>query len=164
MGETYALELKDISKRFGSVQANDHVNLTLRKSEILAILGENGSGKTTLMNMIYGIYYPDEGHIFVNGKEVTICSPKDSYELGIGMVHQHFKLVDVLTAAENIVLGLPGKARLNMKRSQRISRNWSTSTDLTRSFKENLRNVRFRETDRRNRKDALSWCQDPDTG
>ena len=116
MGETYALELRDISKRFGSVQANDHVNLTLRKSEILAILGENGSGKTTLMNMIYGIYYPDEGHIFVNGKEVTICSPKDSYELGIGMVHQHFKLVDVLTAAENIVLGLPGKARLNMKK------------------------------------------------
>ena len=112
MGETYALELKNISKRFGSVQANDHVNLTLRESEILAILGENGSGKTTLMNMIYGIYYPDEGHIFVNGKEVTIRSPKDSYELGIGMVHQHFKLVDVLTAAENIVLGLPGRARL----------------------------------------------------
>ena len=116
MEETYALELRDISKRFGSVQANDHVNLTLRKSEILAILGENGSGKTTLMNMIYGIYYPDEGHIFVNGKEVKIRSPKDSYELGIGMVHQHFKLVDVLTAAENIVLGLPGKARLNMKK------------------------------------------------
>ena len=76
MGETYALELKDISKRFGSVQANDHVNLTLRKSEILAILGENGSGKTTLMNMIYGIYYPDEGHIFVRAylerKELVI--------------------------------------------------------------------------------------------
>ena len=88
MGENYALELRDISKSFGSVQANDHVDLTLRKSEILAILGENGSGKTTLMNMIYGIYYPDEGHIFVNGKEVTIRSPKDSYELGIGMVHQ----------------------------------------------------------------------------
>ena len=116
MGENYALELRDISKRFGSVQANDHVNLTLRKSEILAILGENGSGKTTLMNIIYGIYYPDEGHIFVNGKEVTIRSPKDSYELGIGMVHQHFKLVDVLTAAENIVLGLPGKGKLDMKK------------------------------------------------
>ena len=105
MGENYALELRDISKSFGSVQANDHVDLTLRKSEILAILGENGSGKTTLMNMIYGIYYPDEGHIFVNGKEVTIRSPKDSYELGIGMVHQHFKLVDVMTAAENVVMG-----------------------------------------------------------
>ena len=115
MGENYALELRDISKSFGSVRANDQVNLTLRKSEILAILGENGSGKTTLMNMIYGIYYPDEGHIFVDGKEVTIRSPKDSYNLGIGMVHQHFKLVDVLTAAENIVLGLPGKAMLNMK-------------------------------------------------
>ena len=116
MGENYALELRDISKRFGSVQANDHVNLTLRKSEILAILGENGSGKTTLMNMIYGIYYPDEGHIFVDGKEVKIRSPKDSYELGIGMVHQHFKLVDVLTAAENIILGLPGKGKLDMKK------------------------------------------------
>ena len=115
MGENYALELRDRSKSFGSVKANDQVNLTLRKSEILAILGENGSGKTTLMNMIYGIYYPDEGHIFVDGKEVKIRSPKDSFNLGIGMVHQHFKLVDVLTAAENIVLGLPGKAKLNMK-------------------------------------------------
>ena len=116
MGENYALELRDISKSFGSVKANDQVNLTLRKSEILAILGENGSGKTTLMNMIYGIYYPDEGHIFVDGKEVKIRSPKDSFNLGIGMVHQHFKLVDVLTAAENIVLGLPGKGKLDMKR------------------------------------------------
>ena len=115
MGENYALELRDISKSFGSVKANDQVNLTLKKSEILAILGENGSGKTTLMNMIYGIYYPDEGHIFVDGKEVKIRSPKDSFNLGIGMVHQHFKLVDVLTAAENIVLGLPGKGKLNMK-------------------------------------------------
>ena len=115
MGENYALELRDISKSFGSVKANDQVNLTLRKSEILAILGENGSGKTTLMNMIYGIYYPDEGHIFVDGKEVKIRSPKDSFNLGIGMVHQHFKLVDILTAAENIGLGLPGKAKLNMK-------------------------------------------------
>lgn len=115
MGENYALELRDISKSFGSVKANDQVNLTLKKSEILAILGENGSGKTTLMNMIYGIYYPDEGHIFVDGKEVKIRSPKDSFNLEIGMVHQHFKLVDVLTAAENIVLGLPGKAKLNMK-------------------------------------------------
>ena len=140
MGETYALELRDISKRFGSVQANDHVNLTLRKSEILAILGENGSGKTTLMNMIYGIYYPDEGHIFVNGKEVTICSPKDSYELGIGMVHQHFKLVDVLTAAENIVLGLPGKARLNMKKItediQKLVNKYGFDLDLSKKIYE----------------------------
>ena len=106
MGENYALELRDISKSFGSVQANDHVDLTLRKSEILAILGENGSGKTTLMNMIYGIYYPDEGHIFVNGKEVKIRSPKDSYELGIGMVHQHFKLIECFSVLDNIILGV----------------------------------------------------------
>ena len=116
VADNYALELKQITKRFGSVLANDHVDLTLKKSEILAILGENGSGKTTLMNMIYGIYYPDSGHIFVDGKEVTIRSPRDSFELGIGMVHQHFKLVDVLTAAENIILGLPGKQMLNMKK------------------------------------------------
>ena len=140
MEETYALELRDISKRFGSVQANDHVNLTLRKSEILAILGENGSGKTTLMNMIYRIYYPDEGHIFVNGKEVKIRSPKDSYELGIGMVHQHFKLVDVLTAAENIVLGLPGKARLNMKKItediQKLVNKYGFDLDLSKKIYE----------------------------
>ena len=116
VGDNYALELKQITKRFGSVLANDHVDLTLKKSEILAILGENGSGKTTLMNMIYGIYYPDSGHILVDGREVTIRSPKDSFALGIGMVHQHFKLVDVLTAAENIILGLPGKQMLNMKK------------------------------------------------
>ena len=140
MGENYALELRDISKSFGSVKANDQVNLTLRKSEILAILGENGSGKTTLMNMIYGIYYPDEGHIFVNGKEVKIRSPKDSYELGIGMVHQHFKLVDVLTAAENIVLGLPGKARLNMKKItediQKLVNKYGFDLDLSKKIYE----------------------------
>ena len=140
MGENYALELRDISKSFGSVQANDHVDLTLRKSEILAILGENGSGKTTLMNMIYGIYYPDEGHIFVNGKEVTIRSPKDSYELGIGMVHQHFKLVDVLTVAENIVLGLPGKGKLDMKRItediQKLADKYGFELDLSQKIYE----------------------------
>ena len=140
MAENYALELKNITKRFGSVLANDHVDLTLRKSEILAILGENGSGKTTLMNMIYGIYYPDEGQIFVDGKEVTIRSPKDSFELGIGMVHQHFKLVDVLTAAENIVLGLPGKAMLNMKKIteeiQQIVNKYGFDLDLSQKIYE----------------------------
>lgn len=77
-------------------------------------MGENGSGKTTLMNMLSGIYFPDEGQIFVNGKEVMISSPKDAFDLGIGMIHQHFKLIEVLTAAENIILGLPGKMTLNM--------------------------------------------------
>jgi len=116
VSENNAIELKHVTKRFGEVIANDRVNLTLRKGEILSILGENGSGKTTLMNMLSGIYFPDEGEIFVNGTEVTIRSPKDSFDLGIGMIHQHFKLIPILTAAENIVLGLPQKGRMDMKK------------------------------------------------
>ena len=104
-----ALELKNVTKTFGSVIANKNVNLTLRKGEILSLLGENGSGKTTLMNMISGIYYPDEGQIFINGEEVVISSPEDAFKYKIGMIHQHFKLVDVFTAAENIVLGTSDK-------------------------------------------------------
>ena len=114
MKDANAIELRNISKRFGKVIANDRINLSVRSGEILAILGENGSGKTTLMNMISGIYYPDEGQIFVHGEEVTIRSPKDAFPLGIGMIHQHFKLVDVLTAAENIVLGLSGPTKLDI--------------------------------------------------
>lgn len=110
-----AICMKDITKTFGSVVANDRVCLDIKKQEILALLGENGSGKTSLMNVLSGIYYPDSGHVYVDGKEVAIRSPKDAYNLGIGMVHQHFKLVDVLTAAENIILGMPGKGKLDMK-------------------------------------------------
>lgn len=113
--ENNAIELRNITKHFGKVVANDKVCLEVRKGEILSVLGENGSGKTTLMNMLSGIYFPDEGQIFVDGKEVTIASPKDAFALGIGMIHQHFKLVDVLTAAENIILGLPGKEVLDMQ-------------------------------------------------
>ena len=98
--------MKGITKTFGSVVANSNVDLDVYSGEILSLLGENGSGKTTLMNMLSGIYFPDEGHILVNGKEVTIASPKDAFDLRIGMIHQHFKLVDVFTAAENIALGL----------------------------------------------------------
>jgi simple sugar transport system ATP-binding protein len=111
-----AIELKNVTKRFGEVVANDNVNLSVRKGEILSILGENGSGKTTLMNMLSGIYFPDEGQIFIDGREVTIRSPKDSFSLGIGMIHQHFKLIPILTAAENIILGLPGEEKLKMNR------------------------------------------------
>ena len=100
-----AIELKGITKTFGEVVANKNINLELYKGEILSILGENGSGKTTAMNVISGLYAPDEGKIFVNGNEVLINSPRDSLKLGIGMVHQHFKLVDVFTAVENVVLG-----------------------------------------------------------
>jgi len=116
MKEKLAIELKNVSKHFGEVIANDQVNLSLRKGEILSVLGENGSGKTTLMNMLSGIYFPDAGHIFVNEKEVSICSPNDSFHLGIGMIHQHFKLIPVLTAAENIILGLKGKSRLDINK------------------------------------------------
>lgn len=110
-----AIRLVNITKTFGEVVANKNVNLSIKRGEILSLLGENGSGKTTLMNMLSGIYYPDGGQIFVNEKEVTISSPKDAFDLGIGMIHQHFKLVDVFTAAENIILGLPGSAKLDMK-------------------------------------------------
>ena len=107
MEKQVAIELKNICKYFpGKVMANKNVNLTLYKGEILSLLGENGSGKTTLMNMISGIYFPDEGQIFINGEEAVIRSPKDAYKYKIGMIHQHFKLVDVFTAAENIVLGV----------------------------------------------------------
>ena len=106
MNKEKALELKNICKYFpGGVVANKNANLTLYKGEILSLLGENGSGKTTLMNMISGIYFPDEGQIFVDGKEVSIRGPKDAFDLKIGMVHQHFKLIDVFTAADNILLG-----------------------------------------------------------
>ncbi len=121
MAGSTAIELKNLTKRFGSVVANHQVSLSVRKGEILSVLGENGSGKTTLMNMISGIYFPDEGQIFVDGKEVVIRSPKDAFDLKIGMIHQHFKLVDVFSAAENIVLGLKEPGSYDIKKvAQRV--------------------------------------------
>jgi len=111
----YAIELRRITKTFGSVVANNEVSLDVRKGEILSLLGENGSGKTTLMNMIAGIYYPDHGEILVDGKLAEIRSPKDAYALGIGMVHQHFKLIDVFTAVENIALVLDKHEKYDLK-------------------------------------------------
>lgn len=111
-----AIELKNITKRFGSkVVANKNVNLCAYKGEILSLLGENGSGKTTLMNMISGIYYPDEGQIFIDGEEVVIRSPKDAFKYRIGMIHQHFKLIDVFSAAQNVVLGLKEEGKYDIK-------------------------------------------------
>ena len=117
MAENYAIELRGITKTFGSVVANNNINLNLKQGEILALLGENGSGKTTLMNMLSGIYQPDRGQIFMDGKEVTIKSPEDSKRLGIGMVHQHFKLVDVFSAADNIWMGME-KTGLRLKKDR----------------------------------------------
>lgn len=133
-----AIELKNITKTFGSVVANKNVSLTVNKGEILSILGENGSGKTTLMNMISGIYFPDEGHIYINGEEVVIRSPKDAFDHKIGMIHQHFKLVDVFTAAENIVLGIEEKGKYDIKKSikaiKEITEKYGFELDLNKKI------------------------------
>ena len=113
MDNNCAVELRHITKRFGKVVANDSIDLTINRGEILSLLGENGSGKTTLMNMLAGIYFPDEGEIYVNGVLTSIRSPKDAFDNHIGMIHQHYKLVDVFTAAENIVLGLDEPGNIN---------------------------------------------------
>ncbi len=117
MSSDVAIELKNITKTFGSIVANKDVCLTVNRGEILSILGENGSGKTTLMNIISGIYFPDHGQVFINGEEVVIRSPRDAFDYKIGMIHQHFKLVDVFSAAENIVLGYEDEKKFNIKRS-----------------------------------------------
>jgi len=132
-----AIELKNITKKFGKVVANRDVNLTAYRGEILSILGENGSGKTTLMNMISGIYFPDEGQIFIDEQEAVITSPKDAFSYKIGMIHQHFKLVDVFSAAENIVLGLEdGKYDLKNSTEQikKISEQYGFELDVDKKI------------------------------
>ena len=99
------LETQGITKRFPGVLANDRVDLTLRRGEILALLGENGAGKSTLMNVVYGLYQADSGEVFVKGSPVRLQNPRDAISLGVGMVHQHFQLVPVMTVAENVILG-----------------------------------------------------------
>lgn len=135
-----AIELKNITKTFGSVVANKNVCLTVNKGEILSILGENGSGKTTLMNMISGIYFPDEGQIFVDGEEVVIASPRDAFKYKIGMIHQHFKLVDIFTATENIILGLKDEKDFNVKAAEKkvreISEQYGFEIDPSRKIYE----------------------------
>ncbi len=118
--EQYAIECRKITKTFGKVVANDEIDLKVRYGEILALLGENGSGKTTLMNMLSGIYHPDSGEIFIGGKEVKINSPADSMKLGIGMIHQHFKLVEAFQAMDNIILGTAGKKEKSKITSEKI--------------------------------------------
>ena len=129
-----AIALRHITKTFGRVTANHDVSLDVRQGEILSLLGENGSGKTTLMNMIAGIYYPDSGEIRVNGELVEIRSPRDAYALGIGMVHQHFKLIDVFTACENIALVLDKREKYDLrairKKAQAICDKYAFEIDL----------------------------------
>ena len=139
-GSPEALRLVGITKRFPGVLANDDVSLDVRKGEILGLLGENGAGKTTLMNIVYGLYQPDGGQIFVNGREVEIKSPEDALELGIGMVHQHFMLVPDMTVAENIAFGpvacSPAVTRLRRSSARSpssASSSGSTSTRTRRS-------------------------------
>ena len=136
--DNVAIELRGITKRFGSVVANHNVDLSVKNGEILSLLGENGSGKTTLMNMISGIYFPDEGHIFIDGKEVVIRSPKDAFDHKIGMIHQHFKLVDIFTAAENIVLGLDEKYNIKntAKKVAEISKKYGFDIDPNKKIYE----------------------------
>ena len=140
MGSKVAIELKGITKTFGKVVANKNVNLTVNHGEILSILGENGSGKTTLMNMISGIYYPDSGQIFIGGDEVIIRSPKDAFDYKIGMIHQHFKLVDVFSATENIILGLKNDGKFDVKTAaqkvQEISEKYGFDIDPSKKIHE----------------------------
>ncbi|MBO5333223.1 MAG: ABC transporter ATP-binding protein [Clostridia bacterium] len=115
MEKTVILQLKNITKKFGAkVIANNNISLDIYKGEILSVLGENGCGKTTLMNMVAGIYYPDSGKILIDGEEVIIRSPRDAFEHKIGMIHQHFKLIDIYTAAQNVALGVEGE-KFNLK-------------------------------------------------
>ena len=115
MEKTVILQLKNITKKFGTkVIANNNISLDVYKGEILSVLGENGCGKTTLMNMVAGIYYPDSGKILINGEEVIIRSPRDAFDHKIGMIHQHFKLIDIFSAAQNVALGVEGE-KFNLK-------------------------------------------------
>lgn len=141
MSKQVALELKGITKTFGKqVIANKNVDLKVFSGEVLAILGENGSGKTTLMNMVSGIYYPDEGQIFVNGAPVVITSPRDAFQYKIGMIHQHFKLVDVFNATQNIVLGIQGDKKFNLKTAEadirKITDKYGFQIDLNKKIYE----------------------------
>lgn len=124
----YVVEMKNITMKFPSVTANSEVNLSLKKGEILALVGENGAGKTTLMNILYGLLEPTEGEIFINGEKKVFHSALDSIESGIGMVHQHFMLIDRLTVAENIVLGAEPESKkgfINRQKAEKETQNLS---------------------------------------
>ena len=148
------LELRDITKRFPGVLANDHIDFHLEKGEVLAFLGENGAGKTTLMNILYGLYSPDEGEILLDGEQVQIEEPNDAIARGIGMVHQHFMLIPVMTVVENVVLGTETRmlfgvnVSVAVRRVQAFLRRLNPLPRLQRRFPEHYRLARS----------ALTWC------
>ena len=116
-----AVSFKNITKKFGSNIANNNISFDIYEGEILSLLGENGSGKTTLMNMLSGIYYQDEGQIIINDQVANILSPHDAFKYKIGMIHQHFKLVDTFTCLENIVLGIEDKEKSKIKNAKNLA-------------------------------------------
>ena len=119
MAEDFVIEMLNITKEFPGIKANDNITLQLRKGEVHALLGENGAGKSTLMSVLFGLYQPEQGVIKKNGKEVKINNPNDANDLGIGMVHQHFKLVECFSVLDNIMLGVePCKAGFLQKRGR----------------------------------------------
>lgn len=134
------IKMNNITKRFGKVIANNNINLEVYGGEVHALLGENGAGKSTLMNMLSGVYTPDGGSILVHGKEVKFASPKDAIDSGIGMIYQHFKLVDNMTAVENIIFGQKGKLFLNKKKNiqkiQNIIDKFNLEVELNKSVYE----------------------------
>ena len=139
MEKQTVIELRGITKRFGaSILANNNVSMDVKKGEILSVLGENGCGKTTLMNMLAGIYYPDEGTILIRGEEVSIRSPKDAFHYRIGMIHQHFKLIDIFTATENIVIGMKDGGKYDLKlaktRIREMSEKYGFHIDLDKKI------------------------------
>ena len=143
------VELKNISKSFGKVKANYKVNLKIYHGEILSLLGENGSGKTTLMNMLSGIYYPDEGDIFVDGEKVKISSPRDAFNYKIGMIHQHFKLIEAFTSLENILLGIKPSISFGKKTKY-----------FFKNFYKKKENREQKEFDQASKKDAKKRIQE----
>ncbi len=130
----YAVQFDNITKRFGQVVANEGVSFGVKKGEVLSLLGENGSGKTTLMNMLSGIYHQDEGDIYINGEKVKISSPKEAFDFDVGMIHQHFKLVEVFTALENIALGLKEKTNIIRAEVTEICSKYGFEIDLDKKI------------------------------
>ena len=120
LADNYVIEMLHITKEFPGIKANDDITLQLRKGEIHALLGENGAGKSTLMSVLFGLYQPEQGTIRKNGQEVKINNPNDANALGIGMVHQHFKLVECFTVLDNIILGVEDRKSTRLNSSHRL--------------------------------------------